>query len=161
MLEAQQTTVACDRWLEAWDLVTHLASPQMRTPAAFDQAHPLGQSVFNWCQDLEMELGNAGLDDPVYHDHRLRYAREFLAQFPDWDTLLWLNFTRAQGEALWKRFKDAFRRHPTAIVGMVVLLAMIAVAIFARWAGLRYVTPVTSVPNVTRSVRAASHARVV
>jgi peptide/nickel transport system permease protein len=35
----------------------------------------------------------------------------------------------------WRRFKDAFRRHPTAIVGAVVLLAMIAAAIFAPWLG--------------------------
>ena len=35
----------------------------------------------------------------------------------------------------WLRFKDAFRRHPTAIVGAVVLLLMIGVAIFAPWLG--------------------------
>ncbi len=35
----------------------------------------------------------------------------------------------------WRRFKDAFRRHPTAIVGGVVLLAMILVAVFAPWLG--------------------------
>jgi peptide/nickel transport system permease protein len=35
----------------------------------------------------------------------------------------------------WRRFKDAFRRHPTAIVGAVVLLAMIAIAVFAPWFG--------------------------
>ena len=33
----------------------------------------------------------------------------------------------------WLRFKDAFRRHPTAIFGGVVLLAMILIAIFAPW----------------------------
>jgi len=35
----------------------------------------------------------------------------------------------------WQRFKDAFRRHPTAIVGGVVLLAMILIAVFAPWLG--------------------------
>ncbi|HZN27521.1 MAG TPA: ABC transporter permease [Burkholderiales bacterium] len=35
----------------------------------------------------------------------------------------------------WRRFKDAFRRHPTAIVGGIVLLVMIAIAIFAPWLG--------------------------
>ncbi|HET9652734.1 MAG TPA: ABC transporter permease [Usitatibacter sp.] len=33
----------------------------------------------------------------------------------------------------WKRFRDAFRRHPTAIVGAVILLAMIAAAVLAPW----------------------------
>jgi peptide/nickel transport system permease protein len=35
----------------------------------------------------------------------------------------------------WRRFGDAFRRHPTAIVGGAVLLAMILVAVFAPWLG--------------------------
>ncbi len=35
----------------------------------------------------------------------------------------------------WQRFKDAFRRHPTAIIGGVVLLSMILIAVFAPWLG--------------------------
>src|SRR5918999_4515206 len=35
----------------------------------------------------------------------------------------------------WRRFKDAFRRHPTAIVGAVALVLMILVAFFAPWLG--------------------------
>lgn len=35
----------------------------------------------------------------------------------------------------WLRFKDALRRHPTAMVGAVVLLLMVGVALFAPWLG--------------------------
>jgi peptide/nickel transport system permease protein len=45
----------------------------------------------------------------------------------------------------WQRFRDSFRRHPTAIVGGVVLLLMILIAIFAPWLGTvdpQAVTPV-------------------
>ena len=35
----------------------------------------------------------------------------------------------------WQRFKDALRRHPTAIAGAIVLLAMILVALAAPWLG--------------------------
>src|SRR5262249_50882102 len=35
----------------------------------------------------------------------------------------------------WKRFRDAFRRHPTAIAGGGILLAMAAIAIFAPLLG--------------------------
>jgi peptide/nickel transport system permease protein len=35
----------------------------------------------------------------------------------------------------WARFRDALRRHPTAIFGAAVLLAMIALAIAAPWLG--------------------------
>ena len=34
-----------------------------------------------------------------------------------------------------QRFKDAFRRHPTALIGGAVLLLMIGVAVFAPWLG--------------------------
>jgi peptide/nickel transport system permease protein len=35
----------------------------------------------------------------------------------------------------WRRFRDALRRHPTAIVGAVILIGMVAVAILAPWMG--------------------------
>ena len=35
----------------------------------------------------------------------------------------------------WQRFKEALRRHPTAIAGAIVLLAMILVALAAPWLG--------------------------
>ena len=44
------------------------------------------------------------------------------------------NPTRSES-LTWRRFKDAFRRHPTAIVGGVVLLLMILVAVCAPWLG--------------------------
>ena len=35
----------------------------------------------------------------------------------------------------WRRFRDAFRRHPTALIGGVILTGMIGVAVFAPWLG--------------------------
>ena len=35
----------------------------------------------------------------------------------------------------WKRFRDAFRRHPTALIGGAILIAMVAIAIAAPWLG--------------------------
>ncbi|MGE5143654.1 MAG: ABC transporter permease [Acidobacteriota bacterium] len=35
----------------------------------------------------------------------------------------------------WRRFREAFRRHPTALIGGAILLAMVAMAIFAPWLG--------------------------
>jgi peptide/nickel transport system permease protein len=32
----------------------------------------------------------------------------------------------------WRRFRDAFRRHPTALIGGAILVAMIAVAILRQ-----------------------------
>jgi peptide/nickel transport system permease protein len=46
----------------------------------------------------------------------------------------------------WRRFRDAFRRHPMAIVGGAILIVMIVVALFAPWLGTtdpEAVSPVT------------------
>jgi tetratricopeptide (TPR) repeat protein len=109
LLEArQQTAAACDKWLEAWEMVKQMAEPDVRTTTDFDSVYPgMMQSVFNWCGDLEMELGNAGLDDPAYHEHRVRYVREYLAQFPEEDENRHINLRRAEGEALWRLGKQA------------------------------------------------------
>ena len=103
LLHSQHTVEACDRWLQAWELVKKLATPDMRNVEAFDAAYRgLHEQVFNWCQDLEQELGNAGYDNPAYHEPRVHYAREFLDRFPQTDDLMYLNFRRAEGEALWR-----------------------------------------------------------
>lgn len=43
--------------------------------------------------------------------------------------------TARSASPTWLRFKDAFRRHPTAIAGGVVLLLMILIALLAPWLG--------------------------
>jgi peptide/nickel transport system permease protein len=35
----------------------------------------------------------------------------------------------------WRRFRDAFRRHPTALLGGLILACMVAIAILAPWLG--------------------------
>jgi len=101
--EFSQLVLACDQWLEAWELVKQMTRPGMRTTDAFDEAYPPRiQPTLNWCMDLMFELHNAGMNRPVYHEHRLRYIREFLTQFPDEDADTQVNFIRGQGEALWE-----------------------------------------------------------
>ena len=97
-----QTVAACDHWLEAWELVKQMTTPAMHTDKAFDAAHPhLTYPVGNWIGDLEMELHNAGIDDPVYFEHRLRFVHDYLVLFPDVDDDYCVNLRRAEGEALW------------------------------------------------------------
>jgi hypothetical protein len=85
-----------------------MATPEMRTARAFDQAYPnLQQSIYNWASHLDTELHNAGLDVPHYCEHRLRYAREYLAQFPDEDDDSYVNLRLAEGESLWQLRQQA------------------------------------------------------
>ncbi len=98
-----QTTEGCDQWRLAWEVVKQLTTADIRSTEAFDRQHRgLSERVSNWFQDFEMELGNAGLDDPRYHQRRVDYVREFLALFPDESSLAYLNMRRAEADALWE-----------------------------------------------------------
>jgi len=99
--EQHQEALGCDRWLEAWEIIKQMATPDMRSIDDFDRAYPLTQSLFNWAGDMEMELHNAGRDAPHYNEQRIRFVHEFLAQFPNVDDNRYLNLRRAEGEALW------------------------------------------------------------
>ncbi|HEY3228992.1 MAG TPA: hypothetical protein VGJ87_07205 [Roseiflexaceae bacterium] len=99
--QAGHTAAACDRWMAAWDLVRQLAKVQMRTSFSFGRVYGTLQSVYNWRVDLAYELGNAGVDNPVYYEQLLRFTREYLALFPDEESDRVLSLLRAQGEALW------------------------------------------------------------
>ena len=49
----RQWEAACDRWLEAWELVKQLTRPKFQTTTAFDKAYPcLPDCIFNWCQEI-------------------------------------------------------------------------------------------------------------
>ncbi len=91
---------ATDTWLQAWSDVLHLCDAEgITTIAGFDRRFPLTQSLFNWNQDLEMELGNAGLDDPSKLRARITVGEEVLRRFTDCDQLLVENWRRAIAEA--------------------------------------------------------------
>jgi hypothetical protein len=106
--DQHQTAAGCDLWLKAWELIKQMATPEMQTIEAFDRAHPGPlQSVFNWASDIEMELGNAGIKNDAYHEHRIRFVRELLAQFPRVSDNRYVNLRRAEGEALWRLGRQA------------------------------------------------------
>jgi tetratricopeptide (TPR) repeat protein len=99
--QAGHTAAACDRWMAAWNLVRQLAQVEMRTSFNFGRVYSTLQSVYNWSVDVAYELGNAGVDNPVYYEQLLRFTREYLALFPDEESDRVLSLLRAQGEALW------------------------------------------------------------
>ena len=101
-LERRDARAACDHWLAAWKIVQQLARPDLRTASAFYKHYGLADFLDNWSHTLLLELYNVGLSDPGYHERRLQFAREFLAQFPDEPPETHVSFIRAQGEALWE-----------------------------------------------------------
>ncbi|HZM82134.1 MAG TPA: hypothetical protein VFC19_40965, partial [Candidatus Limnocylindrales bacterium] len=92
--------VATDRWLDAWSDVLYLCDATgLTTIAGFDERFPMTQSLFNWHQDLEMELGNAGLDDQAKLRARIAVGEEIMSRFTDCDRLVSENWRRAIAEA--------------------------------------------------------------
>jgi tetratricopeptide (TPR) repeat protein len=100
-VEEQKTGQAADLWLQAWrDFLALAERGHVQTIEAFDERFRGTQSVLNWVEDLEMELGNAGHDDQKFHHERIAFCREFLQLFAAEDRLVRENMRRAIGESL-------------------------------------------------------------
>jgi len=66
---------------------------------ALDEAFGGSQSVFNWIQDLEEDLWNAGLHDRRFLYERARVCEEFINRFSPQDSHLCENMKRAWAES--------------------------------------------------------------
>ncbi|MBI3049213.1 MAG: hypothetical protein HYY76_12980 [Acidobacteria bacterium] len=91
----RRSAEACDIWWNVWTVLKPRFSPEMTVMAATDSVFSRMQSLFNWSQDFELELGNAALDDLRFAALGAEYCRQWLAQFRDEEAVLQVNFTRA------------------------------------------------------------------
>ena len=64
----------------------------------FDRQFPQTQYLYNWCQDFEMELGNAALKERKYAAARLELSRQITPLIAAKDRLTRENFKRALAE---------------------------------------------------------------
>ena len=91
---------ACRIWLEAWrDVLGLLEKGGLQSIHAFDERFRGSQSLFNWIQDLEDELWNAGLEDRQFLTARIAVCEEGLRRFPAEDELMTENRRRALAES--------------------------------------------------------------
>jgi tetratricopeptide (TPR) repeat protein len=73
---------ACRLWLDARaDVLRLLDKADIRSIEAFDARFQGTQCLFNWIQDLEMELWNAGLEDREFLTARISVCEEGLRRF--------------------------------------------------------------------------------
>lgn len=98
-LEQNQATKTCDIWLEVWEKLKARFKPEFSNVTEVDSVFVGLQSVYNWCQDLETELGNAGIDNESYYQKRIDYCSEFCKLFPESDSFLMHNMKRAVAES--------------------------------------------------------------
>lgn len=90
---------ACNIWLEVWEHLKTRFRPDMKAIDDAEWVFDGSESLSNWCEDFEMELHNAGLEDPFFFEERIRYCREFCDLFPDSDDLIMHNMKRGEAEA--------------------------------------------------------------
>jgi len=93
-------SAACRVWLEAWkDVLGLLDKGSFQSIRAFDERFRGSQSLFNWIQDLEDALWNAGLEDRQFLTARIAVCEEGLRRFPAEDELMTENRRRALAES--------------------------------------------------------------
>jgi len=85
-----------ESWLSAWDKIKVLVKNAYKKPAIMDvdEATDFEYEIYNWFQDIEMELGNA-----KEHDKRIVFCHEVIDLF-DWEVESPNNYMAAIGEAL-------------------------------------------------------------
>jgi len=79
LIQTRETQKGCDIWLEAWEGIKVLMRKTGATKLnELQKKYPFEDFLTNYVQDLEMELHNAGIDDPRYHEKRITYCTELL-----------------------------------------------------------------------------------
>lgn len=102
-LQASGAVAACRVWLGAWSDVLHILDKAgMQSIEEFDERFGGSQSLFNWIQDLEGELWNAGLEDRQFLAARIALCEEGLRRFRSDDDLMTENRRRALAESYYE-----------------------------------------------------------
>ncbi|MHB1627720.1 MAG: SEC-C metal-binding domain-containing protein [Bacilli bacterium] len=104
-IEHRRLSEACRVWMKVWERVleeTGDLDSAIHSVAELEVAlgGPLGCSLYNWCQDFELELGNAAIESTDFVRMRLDYARSFAERFPKSEDSVLVNMGRAEGESL-------------------------------------------------------------
>ena len=95
VLNVNDSKSACDNWLRIWDAIKYRIKPEFKTLKYLDKHYNRCFFIINFCQDLEGELHNAGLEDSEYFKKRIDYCREFCNFFPEEEELIIHNMRRA------------------------------------------------------------------
>lgn len=98
-LNENDSKSACDAWLSFWDAIKYRIKPELKTLEYLDNQYNGSFYIRNICQDLENEMYNAGLEDPIYFEKRIEYCKEFCSFFPDEDEHILHNMRRAIAES--------------------------------------------------------------
>jgi uncharacterized protein YchJ len=89
-----------EKWEKAWNMIISIVPPHIKSVEDVDKFIPvLTQNIFNWCQDFEVELGNAGTEDDSFYLKRIKYCQDFCRIFPNSNESIIKNMRRAEAES--------------------------------------------------------------
>jgi len=93
----------CDKWLEAWeDLKPYLKSKEYQDIRELDRELDTSSYFFNWCQELEMNLYEAGEQNQDYFEKRKQYCQEFLDILPESSDMIVKYMKKAEAISMFK-----------------------------------------------------------
>ena len=102
-IDKQDSRSGIEKWEKAWNMIMSIVPPQVKSVKDADKfLSGLSQSIFNWCQDFEMELANAGRGEDSFHMKRIKYCQDFCRIFPDSDESIIKNLLSAEAESYTK-----------------------------------------------------------
>jgi tetratricopeptide (TPR) repeat protein len=102
LIGSRDAAAACRTWLDAWtDVLDLLDKGRIQSIREFDSRFRGTQCLFNWIQDLEDELWNAGLENRQFLRARITVCEEGLRRFQD-DALMTENRRRALAESYYE-----------------------------------------------------------
>ncbi|MFQ5887636.1 MAG: SEC-C metal-binding domain-containing protein [Candidatus Hydrothermarchaeales archaeon] len=119
-----------EEWWRAWTIIKDITPSYIKSVTEADEfmSGILTQSIFNWCQDFEMELGNGGLEDKSFQKKRIQYCNEFCQIFPETNESIIHGMLRAVSETYAdmgdiktaeKLFEELVEKFPDNIWGYV------------------------------------------
>lgn len=100
LIEKKKYIEGTELWLDVWEHLRKRFTSDMKSISEAEVVFPgMMQCLFNWCQDIEAGLENAGLNDPSFFEKRIEYCNTFCRLFPKSDELIILNMKRAEAES--------------------------------------------------------------
>ncbi|MCG7848804.1 MAG: SEC-C domain-containing protein [ANME-2 cluster archaeon] len=127
-LEKRIVDEAMEKWDNAWNMIKDIVPSDITSVEVADEFIPMMQCIFNWCQDFEMELYNAGLGNSAYFTKRIQFSHDLCQTFPDSDNSIIHNMLRAEAESYAslgdittadRLFKELIERFPYNVWGYI------------------------------------------
>jgi tetratricopeptide (TPR) repeat protein len=100
LIEEKKYAECCDLWLDVWGHLKARLDGKIRSVEDADKRYLGAQSLHNWCQDFEMEIGNQVRKDRSYYEKAIDYFKDFCRLLPDSNPLIIQNMMMAQADVL-------------------------------------------------------------